>query len=265
MGLPKTAERNIELTGEDFKDTGDMEALTEEIGKRIENQEDEISRFYKFFEGFKQWVRLNKLSIKSTDNFKELVIEKLGILEKHIEKTRSLLENILALTEGEERLDSRKMSIKLDVGSDFDQEVVFARQLRFPGEIIEIAKEVSAGLKKTRDKAGKDLEVVKKTGELIQNILGMLQNITDSLEDFEKHIRTAPDLSELEHNLQLLSAGIQSEKNAFERLGKFEQIHLNILLSLSQEEKRALSEETAFADSENKIKLRETSESKDLN
>ncbi len=262
MGIPKPAERNLELSGEDFKDTGDMQALTEEIGKRIENQEDEISRFYKFFEGFKQWVRLNKLSTRSTENFRALVIEKLDILKKHIDKTEALLQNIMSLTDGEQKLDTRKITIKLDVGSDFEQEVVFARKLRFPGEIIEIAKEVSAGLKKSREKAGKDLEIVKKTGELIRNILRMLHNIGESLEMFEKHVRTAPDLSELEHNLQLLSAGIQSEKNAFEKLGKFEKIHLNLLLSLSQDEKNAIKEETEFADDENRIKISET---KDLN
>ena len=69
MSLPKPTEYNIELSNNDLKGTDEMEVLTQEISKKIQNKEDEISRFYKFFNSFEQWVKLNNQSIQNIDHF----------------------------------------------------------------------------------------------------------------------------------------------------------------------------------------------------
>jgi hypothetical protein len=254
MSLPKPTEYNIELSNNDLKGTDEMEVLTQEISKKIQNKEDEISRFYKFFNSFEQWVKLNNQSIQNIDHFKNLIFERLKTLSEHIQTTTEFLENLKILTKSEEKIDSQKIMSKNDVSNDFNQESIFAKNLKYPHKIIHLAKDISNKLQKAKGEIATDLTIEKKTEELINNILLMLSKISQKLNDFNSFVSVTQDFSSIDAKIDELVMGIQVEKGAFEKLSKFEKIHLNLLLELKSEEEKTLKEENEFKQQEDKLK-----------
>ena len=254
MSLPKPTEDNIRLSNNDLNKTDEMENLTIEISKKIDNKGDEISRFYKFFNSFEQWIKLNNQSIKNVDNFKNLILERLKILSEHIQKTVTFLENLKILTKSQEKIDSQKIMSKNDVSNDFNQESIFAKNLKYPHKIIHLAKDISNKLQKAKGEIATDLTIEKKTEELINNILLMLSKISQKLNDFNSFVSVTQDFSSIDAKIDELVMGIQVEKGAFEKLSKFEKIHLNLLLELKSEEEKTLKEENEFKQQEDKLK-----------
>jgi hypothetical protein len=254
MSLPKPTEDNIRLSNNDLNKTDEMENLTIEISKKIDNKGDEISRFYKFFNSFEQWIKLNNQSIKNVDNFKNLILERLKILSEHIQKTVTFLENLKILTKSQEKIDSQKIMNKTSVSNDFEQESIFAKNLKYPHKVIHLAKDISNKIQKSKDEIITDLNIEKKTEELIDNILLMLGKITKKLNDFNNFVLISQDFSNIDVKIDELVMGIQVENAAFEKLSKFEKIHLNLLLELSNEEKKTLDKENEFKHEEDELK-----------
>jgi len=243
MGLPKPAEKNLELTDEDLGKTVDMEKLTEGIERQIEQEENEICKFYKFFESFQLWLKENS---ENSEQFKTLTLEKLGILKDHIIKAIDLVRNIKEMTVSEEMLASKKIMIKMEVSNDYTQEGGFAKRLHYPNEIVTLAKDISERLDKSKEKITIDLKVEKQTEELIKNILNMLQGVQTKLKEFESHIENSDDLSALQDIFANLVTYIQDEKKAFDKLSEFEMIHLHLLSDLFTQEQDAVNEESKF-------------------
>ena len=82
----------------------------------------------------------------------------------------------------------------------------------------------------------------------------MLSKISQKLNDFNSFVSVTQDFSSIDAKIDELVMGIQVEKGAFEKLSKFEKIHLNLLLELKSEEEKTLKEENEFKQQEDKLK-----------
>jgi len=248
MGLPKPAEKNLEISDDDLQKTLDMEKLTESIERSIAQESTEVNKFYKYFESFQVWLKENA---ENSEKFRDLTIEKLNFLRQHVTKTIDLVENIKLMTRSEEKLASKKIMTKVDVAQDFTQEGTFAKELDYSKKITELAKEIANRMAQEKEKASSDLNVERKTEDLLDNMLSMLRGISAKLDEYEKHIENSSDLTDLQDIFGNLVTYIQDEKKAFDKLSEFEMVHLHLLSELYLEEESTVSKESDFVNKEN--------------
>lgn len=243
MALPKPTEENITLSQDELKYTDELKNLTISINKEIADQQDEVTKFLRHFEAFMFWINQNQGNIM---NFRTLILEKIKLLEEHAQKNQKILHNIKLMTESEERLDSKKLMITIEVGSEFEQQRTFVKELNFPYGVVALAKDVSTILSDTKDEIQKDLEIEIKTEALCDKMIEMMNNIIVWLQTFRKYVDESPDLSAVEQEVEKALRGIKTELLLYQRLGEIEAMHLHLLLDIYEKEQMALSKEHEF-------------------
>lgn len=249
MNFPKPTEENIELTNEDLKETEDMKRLTFSIENLIKEQENEVTNFYRHFQSFETWLTQNS---SETEKLKELIIEKTKKLREHAENTIEVLNKIKQLILDEEKIESKKIMIKLDISKDFDQEQMFAKKLRYPHGVVKLAQEITQEIEHEKEEANQDLKIEHKTEELVDNMLLMMSKIKKRLEEFEQHMY-GNDLSQVNNWIHAMTEDIMREHAAFQKLSQFEKLHLHLLMSLYGEEQSTLKRESEFSEEQKKF------------
>jgi len=249
MGLPKPAEDNVNLTQKDLEQTKDMQKLTQDITAIIQEQENEVVRFYKHFEAFEAWMQHN---LPDVEKLKGMMLDKLQFLRMHVEKTIRILQNVSAMTQNQERLGSRKIMTLLEIANDFSTEIGFAEQLKYPKDLIKLAQGIVKSLKKTEESANEDLKLEKRTEELLLTIIDMLRHIQQRLSDFEGWA-LSHEMTNVKEHFHSLVDYISKEKAAMDKLSELEKIHLHLLMQLFDEEKDAVAQESIYADDEKQI------------
>jgi tRNA U34 5-carboxymethylaminomethyl modifying GTPase MnmE/TrmE len=245
--LPRATEENIAISEEDLKDTKSLQEISQKVKARIEESENDISKFYGYFEELRQWLLQNAQMVQTS---RDLFMDRVEILQTHLRKTREVLSDISSMTEESEKLEAKKLEAKEGLKGDFQKESLLAKSLKFPSGLIKLAKAISMEIEAEEGRARIDLEVEKKTLELLKNMSSMLDNIQLRLDDFERYISDSTDLSMLIQKFEALVQDIAREKSAFDKLSSFEQVHLNMLLELYDQEDRTTKEEQEFGKGE---------------
>ncbi len=249
MGLPKSTEENIEVSKEDLKSTEHLKDITTNINSILDKQENEVTRFVRHFQSVETWLSQN---IDSRENFRDLLLDKVGLLQDHAEKSIGIIENIKSLTVNVEKEECRKIMLKSDLDSDFTFEKANVKELRYPFGVVSLAKDITRHLEKTKDRVSEDLSAVKRSEELLDNVAKIMKSIQDQLTKLRDYVLTSSDLSTVQQDLLNLVNGIKTELVGYQRLSQFEKLHLHLLLELYDEEQDTVREETRFADDENK-------------
>jgi hypothetical protein len=250
MALPKSTEDNISLSQEDLRYTDDMKKLTVTINSQLKNQENEVSRFLSHFQAFRFWVEQNKDRIS---NLRELILEKIDLLEEHAAKSQTILESIRLMTQDEEKLVSKKLMISIEVGEDFASEERFVQRLDFPRGVAELAKDVARIFRQEKDEMQEDLKIESKTEDLLSKTIQMMQNIRSYLSTFRTYARESADLSAIKPELDKMVSGVEKELMLLRKLSELEGMHLHILLEIYDQEMDAIGKETQFRQNEERI------------
>jgi tRNA U34 5-carboxymethylaminomethyl modifying GTPase MnmE/TrmE len=241
--LPRATEENIAISEEDLKDTKSLEDLSQKVKSRIDEEENDITKFYSYFGELKDWLSKNEQMVQTS---RDLFMDRVEVLQTHLRKTREAIADITRLTEESEKLQAKKLETKEMLKDDFMKESLLAKSLKFPHGLIKLARAISKEIGTEEAKAKIDLEVEKKTLELLKNISTMLDNIQLRLDDFERYLSDSPDLAALMQKFDSLVQDISREKLAFDKLSSFEQVHLNMLLELYALEDKKRKEEAEF-------------------
>jgi hypothetical protein len=195
MSLPKPTEENIALSQEDMKYTQDLRNLTLSIDKELKAHEDEISRFLAHFEAFRHWMMHNTDSAK---DFKRVILEKIDMLKDHTDKSVMILGNIKEMTVSEQKIDSKKLMISIEVAGEFEAQERFMKELHYPHGVAGLAKDVAKLFSTTRDEIREDLNLESKTEELISRVVEMMKNIRVWLISLQRLVEGATDFSAIQ-------------------------------------------------------------------
>jgi len=251
MGLPKPTDENIEISKEDLKDTDHIKDVTLNIDSLLEKQENEITNFVRHFQGVETWVTQN---IDSQENFRGLLLDKIGLLQDHAQRSLDLLARVKEMTQDVEKVECQKIMLKSDLGSDFLVEKDNVKELRYPHGVVSLAKDITLHLEQTKAKTSEDLKAVKKSEELLDNVTIIMKKIQDQLTKIRDYVLTNPNLGTVQQDLFGLIKGIKAELVGYQRLSEFEKLHLHLLLELYSEESQTLSEEEVFSEDQKKYK-----------
>jgi hypothetical protein len=250
MALPKSTEDNISLSQEDLRYTDDMKKLTVTINSTLKSQENEVSRFLAHFQAFRTWIDQNKDRIGS---LREVILEKIDLLEEHATKDETMLNNILLMTKDEEKLVSKKLMISLEMSEDFTTQERFVHQLSFPHGVEELARDVAHIFQQTKGEIQEDLRIESKTEDLLAKTVQMMQNILVYLKTFRTYVRDSKELSALNPELDKMVSGIERELLLIRKLSELESMHLHLLLQIYDQEMDAIGKETKFREHEQRL------------
>lgn len=249
MALPKPVDENIEVTKQDMGFTGEMQRLTSTISQLVERQENEVTRFVKHFESLQVWIQQN---YASRDNLRNLLLEKIDLLDQHCVRSLALIADIKALTDQIEKMECRKIMIKAEVGSDFTQETDFARELRYPHGVVTLAKEIVKLTENTRTRLEEDLQAVKKSEELLDRVSSILSKAQERISEVRDYVIASKDLAAVQDQFMGFVKAIELELEGLKRLSRFEKLHVHLLLELYDTESRVLSDEDKFSGEQKK-------------
>jgi hypothetical protein len=246
--VPRSAEEDLKLEELDMAYTASLRYITLRIDTLVKNEENALTDFCSEFVSISRWV-MEQTGFLAPD-IKSKILAECSRLKENADNNLRLLNNIRHLTKDEEKADSKKLMIKVDIVQDFSEQKRLIKILNFPRDILELTGEIIHLVESGKKTVLEDMEIERKTMEIISEFKDNTLLISQNLGLIVSAIEEKKDLQLIKDGLSSLIRKIDEEVYRFRQLDCIERVHLQLLLSLFSGESKSIQKERLFSQRE---------------
>jgi hypothetical protein len=235
------AESDIRLQEKDKDYTEQIRNVTLQIADLLENEENTLTGFLNEFTEI-----LNHIITQPgymDVNVRNSIRQECMRLAADAEDNLKLLERIIAWTDSKKRAELSKLSIKVEIQQDVDQEKRLVRVLHNNDDLISLVDDIHELLRTTEREVNQDISASDQTARQAKAFHDRITGVRASLLQIIEQLDGCTDIEIIRKDMQVVIDEIRRELSLFQSLDRLERMHLQLLIHLCGEEEKSIEKE----------------------